>query len=200
MFVVGITGGIGSGKNAATHIFQDLGIEIVDADVASRRVVEQGTAAYDQIIEHFGAGVLLPSGDLNRRALRALVFSDPDKRMWLEGLLHPLIREWLQSRLESAQTPYVILSSPLLLETDQYQLADRVVVVDIPEELQVERTMSRDANSESQVKAIMANQMPRAKRQELADDIIDNSGSLDNLKEQIEALHQKYLEMAVQPA
>ncbi|WIO74867.1 dephospho-CoA kinase [Porticoccaceae bacterium LTM1] len=200
MFVVGITGGIGSGKNAATHIFQDLGIEIVDADVASRRVVEQGTPAYEEIVEHFGAGVLLPSGDLNRRALRALVFSDPDKRMWLEGLLHPLIREWLQNRLESAQTPYVILSSPLLLETDQYRLADRVVVVDIPEELQVERTMSRDANSESQVKAIMANQMPRAKRQELADDIIDNSGSMDDLKEQIEALHQKYLEMAAQPA
>ena len=196
MFVVGITGGIGSGKNAATHIFQDLDIEIVDADIASRRVVETGTDAYYQIIDYFGAGVLLPSNDLNRRSLRAMVFADPDKRIWLENLLHPLIHQWLDERLKTARTPYVILSSPLLLETNQYQLADRVLVVDATEELQIERATARDATSKSQIRAIMANQMPRMKRQELADDIISNSGSMDELKEQVEQLHQKYLIMA----
>lgn len=200
MFVVGITGGIGSGKNAATHYFQDFDVEIVDADVASRRVVEQGTEAYDAIIDHFGAGVLLPSGDLNRRALRALVFADPDKRLWLEQLLHPRIQRWLQERLEAAHTAYVMLSSPLLLETNQYQLTDRVLVVDASEELQLERAMARDAASESQIRSIMASQMPRAKRLELANDIINNNGSMDDLKEQVEELHQKYLAMAKEAA
>ena len=200
MFVAGITGGIGSGKDAATHIFQDLNIEIVDADIASRRVVETGSDAFYQIVDYFGAGVLLPSNDLNRRSLRAMVFADPDKRLWLEGLLHPLIHQWLQDRLQAARTPYVILSSPLLLETSQYQLADRVLVVDATEELQMERAMARDASSESQIRAIMANQMPRMKRQEQADDIINNSGSMDELKEQVEQLHQKYLAMAAAKA
>lgn len=196
MLIIGLTGGIGSGKNAAAQYFQELGIEVVDADIASRRIVEQGTPAYQQIVEHFGAGALLPSGELNRRALRALVFSDPEKRLWLEKLLHPLIYDWLKERLAGVSSPYAILSSPLLLETNQYTLANRVLVVDVPEEMQVERTMSRDANSESQVRAIMANQMPRAKRLELANDILDNSGSQDELKAHIETLHHKYLSQA----
>ncbi len=198
MLTIGLTGGIGSGKNAAARYFQDLGISVVDADIASRRLVEPGLPAYYDIVEHFGEGVLLPSGELNRRALRALVFSDPDKRLWLENLLHPLIYQWLKDRIQSATSPYVVLSSPLLLETTQYQLTDRVLVIDVPEDLQVERTMSRDANSESQVRAIMSNQMPRAKRLEQANDILDNTGSLEDLKKEVEQLHHKYLVLSQQ--
>lgn len=196
MYVVGVTGGIGSGKNAVTHCFQDHDIEIVDADVASRRVVESGMPAYDAIVDHFGAGVLLPSGDLNRRALRALVFSDPEKRLWLEELLHPLIHQWLQDRLAAVKSPYVILSSPLLFETNQHQLANRLLVVDIPEELQIERTMMRDANSESQIRAIMENQMTREDRLANADDVVDNSGTLEQLSTIVDELHHKYLTLA----
>ena len=196
MYVVGLTGGIGSGKNAATHYFQDCDVEIVDADIAARRVVEPHTDAYMEIIEHFGTGVLLPSNDLNRSALRALVFADPEKRQWLEELLHPLIYQWMDQRLRTVQSPYVILASPLLLDTDQYKLADRIVVVDATEELQIERACARDATSEAQIRAIMASQMPRQKRLELADDILCNSGSMEELKTQVEALHQKYLKLA----
>ncbi|UTW45048.1 dephospho-CoA kinase [bacterium SCSIO 12696] len=196
MYVVGLTGGIGSGKNAATHYFQDCEIEIVDADIAARRVVEPHTDAYLEIIEHFGVGVLLPSNDLNRSALRAMVFADPEKRQWLEELLHPLIHQWMDERLHTINSPYAILSSPLLLDTEQHKLVDRILVIDATEELQIERACARDATSESQIRAIMASQLPRQTRLDRADDIICNSGSLDELQNQVNAMHQKYLLLA----
>jgi dephospho-CoA kinase len=194
MYIVGVTGGIGSGKNAVTKVFKEFGIDVVDADVASRRVVEPGMHAYDEIIDHFGAGVLLPSGGLNRKSLRALIFSDPEKRKWLEGLLHPLIEEWIKKRLAAANSPYVVLSSPLLLDTNQHKLCDRVLVIDTDEEMQIKRTTARDATSEGQVRAIMANQISRSRRLEQADDVIENNSTLDELHNLVEAAHLSYLE------
>ncbi|MDM3871767.1 dephospho-CoA kinase [Porticoccus sp. W117] len=198
MYVIGLTGGIGSGKNAASHYFQDCGIEIVDADIAARRVVEPHTDAYMQIIDYFGVGVLLPSNDLNRSALRAQVFADPEKRQWLEDLLHPLIYQWMDQRLRTVQSPYVILASPLLLDTDQHKLVDRILVIDATEELQIERACARDATSEAQIRAIMASQLSREKRLERADDVICNSGSLEKLEQQVKDTHQKYLQLAAE--
>lgn len=193
--IIGLTGGIGSGKSAVAEQFRELGIEVVDADQASRQVVQPGSPALAKIAEHFGAEVLLSSGELNRPALRKIVFDNENERRWLEQLLHPLINRWIQDRLAAATSPYAILESPLLLEGKQREMVARVMVVDVPEALQIERASRRDANSEDQIKAIIASQMPRQQRLAKADDIIDNSGSLDNLREQVAALHQQYLQL-----
>jgi dephospho-CoA kinase len=196
MYVLGVTGGIGSGKNAVTSFFQEYNIEVVDADVASRRVVKPGMPALDKIADHFGAGVLLPSGELNRKSLRAIIFSDPEKRLWLEALLHPLIEEWIKQRLDGAQSPYVVLSSPLLFETKQHSLCNRILVIDVSKETQIKRTCSRDNTSEGQVRAIMANQMSNEKRLEGADDVIGNDDSIEALQTRVDDLHQEYLYFA----
>lgn len=194
--VIGITGGIGSGKSAVTDRFEELGITVVDADLAARVVVEPGRPALDDIAEHFGADILLKDGSLDRAALRARVFADEKERKWLEALTHPLIGQEILDQLEASQSPYTILSSPLLLETGQKALAELIVVVDVPEEVQLARTMSRDDNDEAQVRRIMAAQMPRQKKLALADRVIDNSGSLADLDPQIETLHREFLQQA----
>ncbi len=196
MYTIGLTGGIGSGKSAVAACFEKLGITVVNADIASRRVVEPGMPALAEIAQHFGPDILLPDGQLDRAALRQRIFSDSEAKRWLEGLLHPLIGEWIRDQLASAPGPYVILESPLLLETSQHQRADRVLVVDVPESLQVERAMARDGNSEEQIRAIMASQMPRAERLARADDVIDNSGRLEGLAGQVEKLDRLYRELA----
>ena len=152
MFVVGLTGGIGSGKTAVSDRFAALGIKIVDADVAARIVVEPGRPALAEIAEHFGAEVIDPSGALDRAALRTRVFSDPDARRWLEQLLHPRIADEIRRGIESATSPYTMLVSPLLLEAGQAAYAHRILVVDVPVEVQVARTMARDDNDEAQVR------------------------------------------------
>jgi len=153
MFVVGLTGGIGSGKSAVSAQFAELGIEIIDADVAARTVVEVGKPALAHIADHFGKEVLLEDGNLNRAGLRKIVFSSAEERGWLERLLHPLIYTELKNQLRSATSAYVILASPLLIETGQNRLANRILVVDVPEDIQIQRTMARDSNSETQVRA-----------------------------------------------
>jgi dephospho-CoA kinase len=195
-FVVGITGGIGSGKTAVSDRFRALGIEIVDADVASREVVKPGMPALDAIRGHFGESVIQPDGALDRAALRQKVFSDPAERQWLERLLHPSINAWIREQLTKATSPYVILVSPIMFETQQHLLTDRVLVVDVPESVQLARTMARDNNSETQVRAIMAAQASREKRLERADDVIVNDGGLETLDREVAALHRKYLELA----
>ena len=192
-FVVGITGGIGSGKSAVTERFEKLGICVVDADLAARVIVEPGRPALTAIAEHFGDAILLHDGTLDRAALRAEIFSDEKQRHWLERLTHPLIGEEIVAQLEQATSPYTILSSPLLLETSQGQLADCTVVVDVPVEVQLQRTMARDSNDASQVKRIMAAQMGREERLKKADIIIDNSVSLQNLSIAVEELHKEFL-------
>lgn len=196
MFVVGLTGGIGSGKTAVSDRFAALGIEIVDADVASRVVVEPGRPALADIAEHFGPEVIDADGALDRAALRARVFSDPDERRWLEQLLHPRIAEEIRNGIEGARSPYAMLVSPLLLEAGQVAYVHRVLVVDVPVDLQVARTMTRDDNDEAQVRRIIAAQSPREDRLARADDVIENDRGLDALDAAVTDLHVRYLALA----
>lgn len=198
MFVVGITGGIGSGKTAATDRFAALGITIVDADIASRIVVEPGTPALQKIAEHFSAEILQSDGWLNRAALRKIIFADTNAKLWLEKLLHPLIAEEIQRQLQTATSPYVIFVSPLLTESTQHELCDRILVIDAPENLQLQRTMERDKNDAAQVQRIIASQASREHRLKHADDVIENTGSLDHLSQQVTALHKRYLQLATE--
>lgn len=191
--VVGITGGIGSGKSAVTGRFEQLGIAIIDADVAARIIVEPGGAALAAIAEHFGSGIILADGNLDRAALRQRVFADPDERRWLERLTHPLIGQEIRRQVAVATSPYCILSSPLLLETSQKDLVHCIVVVDVAEELQLQRSMQRDNNSEEQIRRIMAAQMGRQDRLDQADIVIDNSKSLEELDATVNELHKEFL-------
>ena len=200
MYIVGLTGGIGSGKSAVAERFRKLGIRVVDADQAARAVVEPGTPALAEIAEHFGPGVIQADGSLDRAALRKLVFEDPEERRWLEQLLHPRIGEWLREQLAEAPGPYAILESPLLFEGSQHRMVQRTLVVDVPEAVQVARAAARDGNSAEQIRAIMAAQLSRAERCARADDCIDNSGPPDALDDQVEALHRQYLAFAVRSA
>ena len=195
-YVIGVTGGIGSGKTAVSDHFESLGITVVDADIASRTVVEPGKPALTKIAEHFGADILLDDGALDRAKLRAAIFRDDSERQWLEALLHPLIREEIVNGLDNAKSSYALLVSPLLVESGQNQFVERVLVVDVPESLQLERTVKRDSNSEEQVKAIIAAQASRQQRLDYADDVITNDDSLSQLQSQVEELHQQYLELA----
>jgi dephospho-CoA kinase len=191
--VVGITGGIGSGKSAATRRFEELGITVVDADIVARIIVEPGKPALAAITEHFGAAILQRDGTLDRAALRARVFSDESERRWLEQLTHPLIGQEIVDQLSASRSPYTLLSSPLLLDTSQKALTDFVVVVDAPEALQLQRTVARDSNDEAQVKRIMDAQLGRDERLQLADIVIDNSGTLEDLHLQVDELHKEFL-------
>jgi dephospho-CoA kinase len=193
MLVVGITGGIGSGKSAVTDYLETLGITVVDADKVARVVVEPGTSGLAAITEHFGMDVLLASGSLDRAALRKIVFDNHNERKVLEEITHPRIRDEIIRQLSEASSPYVVLSSPLLLESGQNTLADYVVVVDVPEEVQLKRTMARDDNSEALVKQIMAAQLDRQTRLSRADASIMNDTSLEELYERVEALHEDLL-------
>jgi dephospho-CoA kinase len=195
-WIVGLTGGIGSGKSAVSERFASLGIRVVDADVASRVVVEPGRPALAAIALHFGADILTADGALDRAALRSKVFADEAERKWLERLLHPRINEYIASELARAESPYAMLAHPLLVETGQTRICDRVLVVDVPESVQVARTMARDKNSEAQVRAIMAAQASREQRLAAADDVIVNDAGLEHLDAEVARLHGLYLELA----
>lgn len=195
-FIVGLTGGIGSGKTAASDWFKAQGICIVDADLVSRVVVEPGQPALAEIAAHFGGGVLQADGTLDRATLREKVFNNADERRWLERLLHPLIAQEILRQLGEAASPYAILVSPLLFETGQKAFVRRTLLIDVPEEVQLQRTAARDGVPESQVKAIMAAQMPRQEKQARADDTVINNGTLAELHERLAALHARYLALA----
>lgn len=196
-WVVGITGGIGSGKSAVTERLERYGVVVVDADIAARTVVAPGTPALNAIADRHGPGILDNTGALNRAALRKIVFDDPAEREWLEGVTHPAIRAEIEAQLNDAASPYVVLSSPLLLESGQNTYADYVVVVDVPEALQIERTAARDNNDEALVRKIMAAQLARKARVEQADELIDNSGSISELHTRVDALHERLLKLAM---
>ncbi len=195
-FIVGLTGGIGSGKTAASDWFKAQGVAIVDADVVSREVVEPGTPALAAIGAHFGSEVLQADGRLDRAALRRIVFDKPDERRWLEQLLHPLIAQEIVRQLAAATSAYAMLVSPLLFETGQKAFVKRTLLIDVPEDVQVARTATRDKVEEAQVKAIMAAQMSRADRRARADDIVVNDGTLAELHARLVPLHARYLELA----
>jgi len=196
MFVVGLTGGIGSGKTLVGESFSQLGVEVINADIAARKVVEKGSPALVQIAHHFGKECLQEDGCLDRAFLREQIFNNAEERRWLESILHPRIREWIQLALSHATGPYAILETPLLLETNQHQLTDHILVVDVPESLQVARASERDNNNQKQIRAIIKAQIPRQERLSRADDILDNSGTIDQLTAQVAKLHRKYLALA----
>ncbi|GJC05037.1 dephospho-CoA kinase [Aeromonas hydrophila] len=201
MYVVAITGGIGSGKTTVANQFAELGIEVVDADVIAREVVEPGTPALAAIAAHFGSEVITPDGQLDRRRLRERVFTDPQAKGWLNALLHPLIRTEMQRQCAAARSPYCLLVVPLLVENRLTALANRVLVIDVDEATQLERTCRRDGVSREQAQAILAAQASRAERLAAADDVLDNqNGTPEAIKSRILALHETYLAFASQQA
>lgn len=196
--IVGLTGGIGSGKSSVAALFEQHGIVTVDADDVAREVVQPGEPALVRIRTHFGDGVIQDDGTLDRAALRQKIFADEADRRWLEQLLHPLIGQRLTEHLQNARSPYALLVSPLLLETDQHKRCQRIAVVDVPESVQIERTMARDNNSREQVQRIIDAQMDRQQRLAAAQDVIDNSRDPQAVARQVEQLHQRYLKLAGQ--
>ncbi|MGN5161830.1 dephospho-CoA kinase [Aeromonas dhakensis] len=201
MYVVAITGGIGSGKTTVANQFAELGIEVVDADIIAREVVEPGTPALAAIATHFGADVIAPDGRLDRRQLRERVFTDPQAKGWLNALLHPLIRSEMQRQCAAARSPYCLLVVPLLVENRLTALANRVLVIDVDEATQIERTCRRDGVTREQAEAILAAQASRTERLAAADDVLDNqNGTPEAIKSRIFALHETYLAFASQQA
>lgn len=192
--IIGLTGGIGSGKSTVARAFESLGIGWVDADDVAREIVEPGEPALSAIINYFGQRVAKTDGTLDRATLRSLIFEDPSKRQWLEAVTHPRIRERLIEHLThlSGHSPYVLLVSPLLFESGQDALVARSIVVDVPIDMQLSRTLARDGVSAKQVHAIIAAQLSREERLAKADDVINNSGNHAHLMEQVERLDRAY--------
>jgi dephospho-CoA kinase len=192
-WILGLTGGIGSGKSAVAQCFIDQGVHLVDADHAARWVVEPGRPALKKIAEHFGSDIVQADGQLDRSALRTRIFASSDDRRWLETLLHPLIGQEIMQYLARAESPYAILVSPLLIESGQHKLTQRVLVVDAPEQLQIQRTIARDHSSEEQVQAILQAQASRTERLKHAHDVLLNDRDLPWLQAEVERLHNFYL-------
>ncbi|ANS86506.1 dephospho-CoA kinase [Vibrio scophthalmi] len=195
-FVIGLTGGIASGKTTVANLFQQqFGIDIVDADIVAREVVEPESAGLKQIVQRYGAAILLDDGTLNRAQLRDIIFADPNEKQWLDALLHPMIRQRMIEQLDNTTTPYALLVIPLMAENNLQTLANRVLVVDVDESSQIERTMLRDGISQQQAQSIVNSQATRAQRLAIADDVIKNHSKNQQLLYQITELHKKYLEM-----
>ncbi|MGY5452113.1 dephospho-CoA kinase [Agarivorans sp. MS3-6] len=194
--IVGLTGGIASGKSQVSAEFERLGVPVVDADVVARQVVEPGQAALAKIAEHFGKPVLLDDGRLNRPALRQIIFQHPSQKQWLNQLLHPLIRQQMQQQLATVNGPYKLLVAPLLLENQLETLVDRVLVIDVPLATQLNRTIERDKVSEQQAQQIVNSQMSRQDKLAAANDVIVNDSSLVNLTNKVAELHRFYLNLA----
>lgn len=201
-FIVGLTGGIGSGKSTIADYFAELGVPIVDADIVARQVVEKGTPILAEIAKHFGNDILTPQGELDRAKLRQIIFADADEKHWLNNLLHPAIRAAMLSRLSAVDFPYVLWVVPLLIENQLTDLCQRVLVIDVAPEIQLKRAAERDQSHIETIKSIMQSQVNRETRLSYADDIIENNLPLSEnktqLKQQVQHLHQTYLTLARQ--
>lgn len=196
-YLVGLTGGIGSGKSTIASAFKRLGVKVVDADQAARAVVEPESETLKTIIDHFKGETLLVDGQLNRSALRDIIFNNPEHKAWLEGLLHPLINGWISQQIEQPTTsPYVILESPLLFETNQYKMINTSLLVDVAPELQIARASQRDRVHKSQIQAIIDTQMSRQQKVELADFIFDNSLAIDSIEKRVIDFHNQFEALA----
>ncbi|MDT3337105.1 dephospho-CoA kinase [Shewanella sp. SP1S1-7] len=195
-YVVGLTGGIGSGKTTVANLFAAEGITLVDADIIAREVVAPGSKGLEAIVTHFGTEILTPEGELDRAKLRQRIFSHPEEREWLNQLLHPMIRQEMLAQVEKATSAYVIMVVPLLFENGLDRLVNRTLVVDISPELQINRTVKRDNVDASQVNNIISSQCSRSEKLARADDIIDNQGEISTLKREVLALHQRYLQLS----
>lgn len=194
MLKIGLTGGIGSGKTAASDHFATLGAEVIDTDLLSRELVAPGQPALQAIAEAFGKDILHSDGTLNRGSLRDRVFADSSARQTLENILHPRIRTEMLARAQRSNAPYVVFVIPLLLETGQQHLVDRILLIDVPEAIQRQRVAARDRLSDAQITQILTAQSDRATRLRHADDIVVNDGDLAQLQENIQQLHRKYLQ------
>ena len=200
-YIVGLTGGIGSGKSTIAELFAKQGVPIIDADVVARQVVEKGSPLLAQIADYFGAQILTESGELDRAALRQIVFADPAKKTWLNQLLHPAIREEMLKQLHVVNAPYALWVVPLLIENKLTEFCDRVLVIDVSPEVQLKRTLARDQSNEETIKNIIQSQVDRRTRLSYADDVIDNSQPFESATELahiIKELHQHYLKLANQ--
>ena len=194
-FVVGLTGGIGSGKSTAAKYFEKLGAKVINADVVARDSVSSGSQALLKIRRHFGEKIVDKKGKLDRSKLREIIFDNTSEKLWLENLLHPIIREKIILDINNASESYVLLESPLLFETNQYKLVNVVLLIDVPEELQVIRASHRDKSTSNEIKKIIKTQMPRSEKIKLSTYIADNTKSEDDLKKQVEFYHKKFSEL-----
>jgi len=197
LLAIALTGGIGSGKTAVSQAFARHGVPVVDTDVLAREVVEPGQPALPEIVEAFGGECLDAAGALDRVYLRRVVFADAGRRQCLEAILHPRILQALRRRLAAIEAPYCLVVAPLLVETGLEQQFERILVVDVPEELQLERVMARDRVDAEQSRRILDQQASRAQRLAVADDVIENTGTLAGLEDQVAVLHQQYLALAI---
>ncbi len=195
MLKIGLTGGIGSGKSTVTQIFSDLKIPIIDADIIAHQLVEPGKPAIKAIAKQFGQQILTDQGTLNRKQLKEIIFSDPEQKKTLEQILHPLVFAEMESQIKQLSSPYCILSIPLLLETQMQDFVDRILVIDCPVEVQLERVKNRDQLNIETIKSIIASQVPREQRRQAADDIIINDADTQALAEQVKKLHNLYLSL-----
>jgi dephospho-CoA kinase len=193
---IGLTGGIASGKSTVAQRFADLGVPVIDADVAARAVVASGTPGLARVIERFGPGVLAQNGELDRRALRDLIFSNPGARRDLESVLHPLIRTDMEKSADQAVGPYIVMAIPLLIEGGPSDRVDRILVVDVDEAVQLRRVMERDGCTTEQARAILASQASRSARLAAADDVLQNAGTVTDLRQAVDRLHERYLRLA----
>ena len=193
---IGLTGGIASGKSTVAQRFADLGVPVIDADVAARAVVASGTPGLARVIERFGPGVLAQNGELDRRALRDLIFSNPGARHDLETILHPLIRADMERSADQAVGPYVVMAIPLLIEGGPSDRVDRILVIDVDEAVQLRRVMERDGSTAEQARAILASQASRSARLAAADDVLQNAGTVTDLRQAVDRLHERYLRLA----
>lgn len=191
--IIGLTGGIGSGKSIASAWFEQQGICIVDADIVARQIVQPHQPALQKIQQHFGDWVIQADGQLNRSALRHYIFNHPEARQQLEAITHPIIRQNIVQQLGDAKSPYAVLVSPLLFETDQHLLTQHTLLIDSPVKLQKQRASQRDQQSTDQIDKIIKTQMSRTDKQQRANDIVLNDQNPEYLYKQLEKLHQKYL-------
>tara|TARA_B100000586_G_C19893969_1_gene336210 strand:- start:45 stop:644 length:600 start_codon:yes stop_codon:yes gene_type:complete len=192
-WVLGLTGGIGSGKSAVSAMFEEFGIQVVDADIVAREVVEPGSLGLKKITEHFGDEILTSNGTLDRANLRAIIFADESQKQWLNNLLHPLIRESMLTQLKQATSHYVILVAPLLFENGLEKYCNHTLLIDVPVDVQITRTTARDNVSVELAEQIIASQMSRADKKQKAGDILDNNRPLEEVKADVQKLHKKYL-------
>ncbi len=197
MFAVGLTGGIASGKTTVSDLFAALGVPVIDTDVISRQLLEPGELAFEQVREHFGDGILHGDGSIDRKSLREIVFNNRDAKTWIETMLHPLIfQRSLEAIHDSAGGSYVLVVVPLLFETNFQSLVDRVLAVDCPAELQIERLVRRDGIDAGLAQKMLEQQLSNAERLARAHDVIDNREDGKNLAPQVESLHREYLRLA----
>lgn len=197
MLTIGLTGGIGSGKSEVARIFNQLGVQVIDADVIAHQLVQPGTEALAEVVDAFGEAIVAPDGKLDRAKLAEIVFNSPDMKKQLENIIHPRVRAQIKAYKDACKNePYILVVIPLLLESGQRDLVDRVLIVNASESVRIQRVQARDSRSEEQIRSIMQNQADDAERLAAADDSIDNSGSLDDLMRSVHKHHQQYILLA----